>query len=103
RRLPPPTASPLFPYTTLFRSHARRAHPAGRYAAEPVPRSREPVRGRVHRLTRDEPRRGGRGRRSRRVRLVSDPARFAAPARALRDRKSTRLNSSHLGISYAVF
>src|SRR5258705_4253099 len=26
-----------------------------------------------------------------------------APALTLRDRKSTRLNSSHLGISYAVF
>src|SRR5262245_1820078 len=28
---------------------------------------------------------------------------LAAPAAAKRDRKSTRLNSSHLGISYAVF
>src|SRR5205814_8965794 len=28
---------------------------------------------------------------------------FAAGAFACRDRKSTRLNSSHLGISYAVF
>src|SRR5258705_9132944 len=27
----------------------------------------------------------------------------AAPSRSPRDRKSTRLNSSHLGISYAVF
>src|SRR5262245_62302848 len=29
--------------------------------------------------------------------------RAVAPARGGRDRKSTRLNSSHLGISYAVF
>src|SRR5262245_64759582 len=28
---------------------------------------------------------------------------FASPERPDRDRKSTRLNSSHLGISYAVF
>src|SRR5947199_2895409 len=32
---------------------------------------------------------------------VQDPAQVAAPPP--RDRKSTRLNSSHLGISYAVF
>src|SRR5262245_66337922 len=31
------------------------------------------------------------------------PARAAGLARRSRDRKSTRLNSSHLGISYAVF
>src|SRR5947199_4356307 len=31
------------------------------------------------------------------------PAAPTPPARARRDRKSTRLNSSHLGISYAVF
>src|SRR5205814_9551905 len=30
-------------------------------------------------------------------------ARSIRPTRARRDRKSTRLNSSHLGISYAVF
>src|SRR5262245_64609170 len=45
--------------------------------------------------------------------LLVAPARFGRPrdrasgrdlgARARRDRKSTRLNSSHLGISYAVF
>src|SRR5262245_62632244 len=29
--------------------------------------------------------------------------RFLAPGRRIGDRKSTRLNSSHLGISYAVF
>src|SRR5436853_5076951 len=36
-----------------------------------------------------------------------EPAKAGAPLRSLafdrRDRKSTRLNSSHLGISYAVF
>src|SRR5262245_64917863 len=34
--------------------------------------------------------------------VVSHPSNSAG-ARAVRDRKSTRLNSSHLGISYAVF
>src|SRR5262245_62880159 len=40
-----------------------------------------------------------------RVRRVRDPvpARPGAAADARRDRKSTPLNSSHLGISYAVF
>src|SRR5690625_7087908 len=49
--------------------------------------------------------------RRRRVRLPADPAgaaRAGHPARSVRalqhrDRKSTRLNSSHVAISYAVF
>src|SRR5256885_11205748 len=68
-----PPRSTLFPYTTLFRS--RTALGARRSAA----------------LARRGPDRGpGRG------------ARAGRPAH-LRDRKSTRLNSSHLVISYAVF
>src|SRR5579872_3450031 len=55
-----PPRSTLFPYTTLFRSHARNV--------------RRPPSGRV------------------------GLARFPP-----RDRKSTRLNSSHVRISYAVF
>src|SRR2546422_7746132 len=59
-----PPRSTLFPYTTLFRSHAGRDARAGaRGAAGPVDRGR----------------------------------------RRDRDRKSTRLNSSHGYISYAVF
>src|SRR5690625_6333112 len=65
-----PSRSTLFPYTTLFRSHAGARLPA---RAGPVAR-----------------RRGARRRRG--------PGR---PGR--RDRKSTRLNSSHVAISYAVF
>src|SRR5205814_4652899 len=34
---------------------------------------------------------------------VATPGADSAPATAQPDRKSTRLNSSHLGISYAVF
>src|SRR5262245_28018386 len=35
--------------------------------------------------------------------LMRDPLAAAVIFRTMRDRKSTRLNSSHLGISYAVF
>src|SRR3712207_8064200 len=85
-----PPRSTLFPYTTLFRSR-----PAG---ARPL-----------------LPRRDGPGRRlrvDRRVRLHERdhgverfvlPAVVAAGTHAQIDRKSTRLNSSHANISYAVF
>src|SRR5256885_10333436 len=74
-----PPRSTLFPYTTLFRS--------------PEPQRVED-RGGLGRLQRDHPR----------ERLVPFEGRLHGPARHLRrDRKSTRLNSSHLVISYAVF
>src|SRR3712207_7464281 len=79
-----PPRSTLFPYTTLFRSHGAGALP-------PAPRRHRLARGRrgaVH---------GGRRRGGREV----DPA--GAALGGLRDRKSTRLNSSHANISYAVF
>src|SRR5205807_6823325 len=92
----PPPSSTLFPYTTLFRS-------------ERLPELGEPFRGRVvvpafaH----------GRGRRldedvERRVLRVAVSEVHCAEARGEgvhlpEDRKSTRLNSSHLVISYAVF
>src|SRR3989454_7807114 len=69
-----PPRSTLFPYTTLFRSHPRL----------------EPQAGDGH---------GGRGARGR---GGARSVRGAGPP-AARDRKSTRLNSSHLVISYAVF
>src|SRR5438034_7050480 len=75
--LRPPPRSTLFPYTTLFRSGSRvspRDPPAGR------PRARGGAR---------------RGRHGRHARAVRDGRE--------RDRKSTRLNSSHTVISYAVF
>src|SRR5687768_18324475 len=68
-----PPRSTLFPYTTLFRSGRRRPGLPGRGPAVGDPRG-------VGRL------------------LVG---RRAAPGAA--DRKSTRLNSSHGYISYAVF
>src|SRR3989338_7992759 len=66
-RIRPPPRSPLFPYTTLFRSAA--GHARGDRALQRVDLRRPP---------RDRQAQGA-------------------------DRKSTRLNSSHSSISYAVF
>src|SRR3712207_6885594 len=88
-----PPRSTLFPYTTLFRSAAARHRPAH------PGRRREPAGGAVEaqRVHRRGDQRQDRGRR----RAGQDrPARRAA---ARRDRKSTRLNSSHANILYAVF
>src|SRR2546426_7172519 len=82
-----PPRSTLFPYTTLFRSRlGDDLYALGRPArpGEPRPRGRAPHHERVRHGPRGgdhEP--GGEGERQ--------------------DRKSTRLNSSHLVISYAVF
>src|SRR5438874_3612032 len=70
-----PPRSTLFPYTTLFRSHdSHRSRP---------PRGLAALRGHDAR-----PRGAGR---------------LDVGRRDARDRKSTRLNSSHVEISYAVF
>src|SRR5438045_6420068 len=71
-----PPRSTLFPYTTLFRSH--------RCAA---------IRGSLYALVGTQAGRFGR----------YPPGAWLDPAARQGDRKSTRLNSSHLGISYAVF
>src|SRR3712207_8289120 len=76
-----PPRSTLFPYTTLFRSCERRD--AGR---TPVHRGGRPRP--LHGAERGPAVRG-------RVRV--------RPGAERRDRKSTRLNSSHANISYAVF
>src|SRR5690625_6829813 len=78
-RLPP--TSTLFPYTTLFRSPPFGA--AGRLPG---------------RSTRDSRQQHHRG-----PGAAHPPARHAAQLSLARDRKSTRLNSSHVAISYAVF
>src|SRR2546427_6973493 len=80
-----PPRSTLFPYTTLFRSRVARedAHqPVSRLLRQVLERDRPPLRPR---------------RRDAELR----PERLAQLAH--RDRKSTRLNSSHSQISYAVF
>src|SRR2546430_9461840 len=70
-----PPRSTLFPYTTLFRSPASVTPP-------PPPWLRRTV------MT---------------VRLTPSEIRAATTRGRLTDRKSTRLNSSHSQISYAVF
>src|SRR5438045_6390599 len=78
--IPRPPNSTLFPYTTLFRS--------------------------LEKIQALERLRDGRADDQCAV-IAQDEDRLAAErpreALALADRKSTRLNSSHLGISYAVF
>src|SRR2546429_3119377 len=89
-----PPRSTLFPYTTLFRSHAprrSRRRRGGVGALEERHARRARTRG-----SRAAAGRGG-GRWSRRARGL----RRGGGRR--RDRKSTRLNSSHGYISYAVF
>src|SRR2546427_8347301 len=82
-----PPRSTLFPYTTLFRSRRERAPPASR-----TMRSRDPMPSAA-----------------REDRIAREAAGFAgyeegrAGRVANEDRKSTRLNSSHSQISYAVF
>src|SRR3712207_7590013 len=82
-----PPRSTLFPYTTLFRSRLAPEHlVGGLHIGEPGAEQhvREP---------RQEP--------VRPARLLRDSRRCVQEPRS--DRKSTRLNSSHANISYAVF
>src|SRR3712207_7779276 len=91
-----PPRSTLFPYTTLFRSDGRLAPPRFR----PLPNSPVHVLGPEEKLAALHPdgdlRLGV---------LMGDPAvTIGIPSdRKSVDRKSTRLNSSHANISYAVF
>src|SRR5690242_20877639 len=82
-----PPRSTLFPYTTLFRS-----------LCQPRTVDSHGERGRL-------PRRLDRGRRvpPQMGQVERRPQRRSAVARPRQDRKSTRLNSSHMSISYAVF
>src|SRR3712207_8937640 len=79
-----PPRSTLFPYTTLFRS-GRDRQEGERRAERGTGADRGPTdrRGRLRPLAGQAAQRDARGHR--------------------RDRKSTRLNSSHANISYAVF
>src|SRR3712207_7568236 len=80
-----PPRSTLFPYTTLFRSPQHEPHPV-------QPRD-------------ERRRRPGLDRQPRRLAVVHHVERVLhVPVRRQdEDRKSTRLNSSHANISYAVF
>src|SRR5256885_13314435 len=76
-----PPRSTLFPYTTLFRSRRHGQHHAlgGHAAPDAAAGQALAIVGAVHHRPRGQ------------------------HAQAVADRKSTRLNSSHLVISYAVF
>src|SRR3712207_7473804 len=74
-----PPRSTLFPYTTLFRSGRRVGHVSGAAAGALAPFAADPVRD------------GG------------GHDRLSQGSVRPQDRKSTRLNSSHANISYAVF
>src|SRR5699024_12437260 len=90
----------LFPYTTLFRSQSGRAAHTGRCTEEYqvnerwLLQSAENVIGRfnvnIHELTVEEL-------------YEKIQEKEIKPSEVVGDRKSTRLNSSHVSISYAVF
>src|SRR5690606_40894805 len=100
---PCPPRAPLFPYTTLFRSRARAGAPAVRRQLPAGQAARLPEQGeeRPGGARGDPPGRG----------TLPDPGRDRTHRRRVpavradldaddRDRKSTRLNSSHVKISY---
>src|SRR5207247_9762913 len=93
--LPRPPTSTLFPYTTLFRSQPRAS-------AGPPSGKKRPAPGRSRGFGPGSRRAGG-------ARGGPERARSAVPSDPIargpkwEDRKSTRLNSSHEWISYAVF
>src|SRR3712207_8672876 len=82
-----PPRSTLFPYTTLFRSR-RAAHAKAVDGPRLLAEDRPEYIGMHPRGSRHQPGR---------------IARYWSPGSPARDRKSTRLNSSHANISYAVF
>src|SRR5438034_4255134 len=89
-----PPRSTLFPYTTLFRSRDPLSRRESREARDPAARQRDLHRG-------DPPRRALR---RHLAGVGGDPAGQDRRRDGRRpDRKSTRLNSSHTVISYAVF
>src|SRR5256885_11859830 len=88
-----PPRSTLFPYTTLFRSRSGRRAPSERqnrdtFAQQHARRQRDVVDQPEHHV---EPSAG------------DDCSGGEREINRAEDRKSTRLNSSHLVISYAVF
>src|SRR5207249_10339120 len=86
--MPPPPRPTLFPYTTLFRSLCHTSGPSlWRFSLSEIRSPRPPDTSEESRCTcAHGPAAGDR---------ISE--------REKRDRKSTRLNSSHVSISYAVF
>src|SRR2546430_12035401 len=91
-----PPRSPLFPYTTLSRSREARPRRT-RVAADALDQPRSHLRGELAG--------GGEARQPRAHRVGQHQPHLRRRAREemRQDRKSTRLNSSHSQISYAVF
>src|SRR3712207_6948536 len=85
-----PPRSTLFPYTTLFRSH----EPLASETIGPIVGLIAELVERGHAYERDG---------DVYFRVRSDAGYGALSHRDVEDRKSTRLNSSHANISYAVF
>src|SRR5690554_7377911 len=90
----PPPRSTLFPYTTLFRSTAPCGGVRPALTADRPPEKHNPAARRV--ASSDNPEQSS----ARRQPTSAAPG-TAHPPHS--DRKSTRLNSSHVRISYAVF
>src|SRR3712207_9020891 len=88
-----PPRSTLFPYTTLFRSPPRDPAAGGVERGEPAPHAELAAAVADQHLVLHDQRRHGH------ALAQLDLAELGAP----QDRKSTRLNSSHANISYAVF
>src|SRR3712207_6967193 len=86
-----PPRSTLFPYTTLFRSKTRREEHLDELLAELLRGGLvDAAVERDHAAERAQ-------------RIAGEGARVGLLRAAAQDRKSTRLNSSHANISYAVF
>src|SRR5690606_40353198 len=88
-RMPRPPRSTLFPYTTLFRSREDLSQATENYAL-------------THEIVRSEAKRFGE-RLDESVKAAEAQVAILDRDRVTLDRKSTRLNSSHVKISYAVF
>src|SRR5699024_11606981 len=102
-RLPPRSTPSLFPYTTLFRSHARSRTGHGHRGAENLTLTQALLMEAVRGL--DSPNVGAVAHvvgvsSPSATRMIQQLERKGMLAR--QDRKSTRLNSSHVSISYAV-
>src|SRR5690349_23793549 len=89
--LPRPPRSTLFPYTTLFRSHGAEEHGERRAGESDYHRVEVRTESVLAQVDEDVSPRFERG-----VKVSKRDVERA-------DRKSTRLNSSHVEISYAVF
>src|SRR3989442_11797635 len=90
-----PPRSTLFPYTTLFRSRGNEAVLSVLHGVAGVLHRQQSAQGSGLRGLQA----GGGGS----LALARGPSPLLLPGKKTRDRKSTRLNSSHVRISYAVF